>query len=149
MSKKIHKFRVWSFIKDDDGCEGFLESSGDGLDFFFDGGWRGISYFLHKKGFDVQEFIHIPIGDFYEGDIVDYDINRIEYDENGIPTEERIAYSKRAVITFSTPNGTYVLDSIDQQDNYAPFLVNYHITSIQVIGNIYENKELLKYDLTE
>lgn len=71
------KFRVFAKVSDDDGCIGYLETRSpvaSGIDFFYDGGWRGISYFLqHPDVFVVEQFTgqFDSMGvEIYEGDIV-------------------------------------------------------------------------------
>ena len=82
------KFKVWAKIADDDGCVGFLEPSHpviNGNDFFYDGGWRGIGYFLdNPDSFDVLQFTGQQDRDaveIYEGDLVgmDYYHGELEY----------------------------------------------------------------------
>jgi len=70
-----HKFRVYALVEDDDGCKGYLETDSSethGLHFFFDGGYRGISYFLkHSSSFRVEQWTgltDIHGQEIYEGD---------------------------------------------------------------------------------
>ncbi len=72
------KFKVYAKVPDDDGNQGFLETRSPvatGIDFFFDGGWRGIGYFLlHPESFIVFRSTGIKDSnneELYEGDEIE------------------------------------------------------------------------------
>lgn len=133
----MKKFKVFAKLKDDDGCCGNLETQ-DGLDFFYDGGWREVSYFLkYPEYFNVLQFIGIKDNnnkDIYEGDILlgaaDALIQFlyvVEFYEGSFKNP----YIYRKIIKSE------IVEVVGRG-------FNEDLTKCKVIGNIFENPELLK-----
>lgn len=81
------KFRVFAIIGDDDCREGGYLETPDGIDFFYDGGYRSLGYFLkHPKAFVVEQFTgysDINGLEVYEGDVLfvkEYNFEGDEFD---------------------------------------------------------------------
>ena len=133
MSRQI-KFRVW------DG-ESYLPSS-DGLSFkpkfLLKGEW-GVHGFLQRPemGFVVQQFTGLldkNNKEIFEGDIVEF--------YSGYPNQnDNSFYKSKAEVKFE--NGAFwprpILEHNDDDTWY-----NYELKDLKVIGNIFENPELLK-----
>lgn len=125
------KFQVYAKIKDDDGNIGFLETCSPvatGLDFFYDGGWRGVSYFLFFPDvFVVRQYTGTKDKngkEIYEGDIITFgstaqeDLFEVVWDED----------DARFVLDSYGGRGCWLIDVKDRE----------------IIGNIFENPELLE-----
>ena len=129
------KFRVWAKGKDDDGCIGYLETRSpvaSGIDFFFDGGWRGISYFLQHDNFIVQQYTGLKDKngkEIYEGDICDAGmvIGPVEFIIGSF------SLASNPLIEF-LPKNICAFDP-----DFDPSWID-----VTVIGNIYEKPEILK-----
>jgi uncharacterized phage protein (TIGR01671 family) len=133
---RTFKFRVFAFEEDDDGCRGFLEPSPSDteLDFFYDGGWRGASYFMkYPKSFSVQQYTGIKDkngNEIYEGDILKI------HNHNLLEVVEYIAEG-------STCFGFWRHDSTP---DYAAFESLGDWTSPEgydIVGNLFENPDLV------
>jgi hypothetical protein len=131
------KFRVYSHVKDDDSGHGYLETdSGEyhGAYFFFDGGWRPVVMFFNKEHFAPQQYTGCKDKngvEIYEGDIIHYKFNGDSYPKEAV---DRIL-----TCSYDEDEGMYSFDDSDHSYYWAEIKRHSNI-----IGNIYENPELLK-----
>ena len=121
------KFRVFAHERDDEGCVGFLE--GDGfLNFYYDGGWRSLSYFIKFPDFTVQQFTSLKDKnekEIYEGDIIQKIVNG----------EHIYTY----IVGYDESKASFTIkDSLESLISFVP------VDTFQIIGNIFENPEILK-----
>jgi len=72
--------------------------------------------------------------EIYEGDIV-VTSNSQKYD---YPSEDEF----RGIVTYDEQKAMYTI--VQAHDSYHPALSNHYIDSIEVVGNIYENPDLLE-----
>lgn len=131
MSREI-KFRVWDkegkrFIYSAKGYQGHYILTLDGKFHDLQNGSGGDDY-------EVQSFVGLQDKnnkDIYEGDIVTHDF-RYHFDITG---------ERKGVVKFE--NGGFSplpKDHIEDEDDF----YSYYVTNYQVIGNIFENPDLLK-----
>ena len=86
------------------------------------------------ENFDLMQYIGIK------------DINNIEIYEGDIVklSKENSDFKEIGVVKFDENKASYVLETQDDDLSYNISYYNYHKVYYRVIGNIYENKELLK-----
>lgn len=131
MNRKI-KFRAWDKVKQiwcnykiDDGTVYFMDN---------DTGCLYRNYPGKYENFDLMQYIGIK------------DINNIEIYEGDIVklSKENSDFKEIGVVKFDENKASYVLETQDDDLSYNISYYNYHKVYYRVIGNIYENKELLK-----
>ena len=131
MNRKI-KFRAWDKVKQiwcnykiDDGTVYFMDN---------DTGCLYRNYPGKYENFDLMQYIGIK------------DINNIEIYEGDIVklSKENSDFKEIGVVKFDENKASYVLETQDDDVSYNISYYNYHKVYYRVIGNIYENKELLK-----
>ena len=134
MNRKI-KFRAWDKAKQ----MWSNYKSYDGTLYFMDknlGCWYG-SYHERYKDFDLMQYTGIK------------DINNVEIFEGDIVEvyKERINFKDTTIVKFDENRASFVLVSQDNDNGYLSYDIsyyNYNEVYYKVIGNIYENKDLLK-----
>lgn len=131
MNRKI-KFRAWDKVKQiwcnykiDDGTVYFMDN---------DTGCLYRNYPGKYENFDLMQYTGIK------------DINNIEIYEGDIVklSKENSNFKEIGVVKFDENKASYVLETQDDDLSYNISYYNYHKVYYRVIGNIYENKELLK-----
>ena len=126
------KFRAWDKVKQK-WCNYKID---DGTVYFMDndtGCWYR-NYHGKYENFDLMQYIglkDINNVEIYEGDIVKLSKENSDFKEIG-------------VVKFDENKASYVLETQDDDLSYNISYYNYHKVYYRVIGNIYENKELLK-----
>lgn len=133
MNRKI-KFRAWDKAKQ----MWSNYKSYDGTLYFMDknlGCWYG-SYHERYKDFDLMQYTGIK------------DINNIEIYEGDIVklSKENSDFKEIGIVKFDENKASYVLETQDDDISYNISYYNYHKVHYRVIGNIYENKELLEQE---
>lgn len=131
MNREI-KFRAWDKVKQiwcnykiDDGTVYFMDN---------DTGCWYRNYHGKYENFDLMQYIGLKDMnniEIYEGDIVKLSKENSDFKEIG-------------VVKFDENKASYVLETQDDDLSYNISYYNYHKVYYRVIGNIYENKELLK-----
>lgn len=128
------KFRAWDKVKQiwcnykiDDGTVYFMDN---------DTGCLYRNYPGKYENFDLMQYIglkDINNVEIYEGDIVKLSKENSDFKEIG-------------VVKFDENKASYVLETQDDDISYNISYYNYHKVYYRVIGNIYENKELLEQE---
>lgn len=126
------KFRAWDKVKQK-WCNYKID---DGTVYFMDndtGCWYR-NYHGKYENFDLMQYTGIK------------DINNIEIYEGDIVklSKENSNFKEIGVVKFDENKASYVLETQDDDLSYNISYYNYHKVYYRVIGNIYENKELLK-----
>lgn len=142
------KFRVFAKVRDDDGCIGYLETQSTtkwaGIHFFYDGGWRGVSYFLSFPDvFIVQQFTGLTDTngkEIYEGDIV----KTTGCGLYKVLSDGQPEYT-HGVIKFFCSAWKICQRGIGASDvgNYTCCDGGHDEGSLEIVGNIFETPELL------
>lgn len=131
------KFRAWDKKKE----MWTNYKSYDGILYFMDkntGVWFG-KYNKRYKDFDLMQYIGMKDMnnvEIYEGDIVKL------YKEKG-------NFKDTGVVKFDKSRASFVLETQDDDYGYFSYNIsyyNYNKVYYKVIGNIYENKELLEQE---
>lgn len=126
------KFRAWDKVKQiwcnykiDDGTVYFMDN---------DTGCWYRNYHGKYENFDLMQYTGIK------------DINNVEIFEGDIVklSKENSDFKEIGVVKFDENKASYVLETQDDDLSYNISYYNYHKVYYRVIGNIYENKELLK-----
>lgn len=126
------KFRAWDKVKQiwcnykiDDGTVYFMDN---------DTGCWYRNYPGKYENFDLMQYTGIK------------DINNVEIYEGDIVklSKENSDFKEIGVVKFDENKASYVLETQDDDLSYNISYYNYHKVYYRVIGNIYENKELLK-----
>ena len=133
MNRKI-KFRAWDKVKQiwcnykiDDGTVYFMDN---------DTGCWYRNYPGKYENFDLMQYTGIK------------DINNVEIYEGDIVklSKENSDFKEIGVVKFDENKASYVLETQDDDLSYDISYYNYHKVYYRVIGNIYENKELLEQE---
>ena len=131
MNRKI-KFRAWDKVKQiwcnykiDDGTVYFMDN---------DTGCLYRNYPGKYENFDLMQYTGIK------------DINNVEIFEGDIVklSKENSDFKEIGIVKFDENKASYVLETQDDDISYNISYYNYHKVHYRVIGNIYENKELLE-----
>ena len=91
-------------------------------------------WYERYEDFDLMQYIGLKDMnniEIYEGDIVKLSKENSDFKEIGI-------------VKFDENKASYVLETQDDDISYNISYYNYHKVHYRVIGNIYENKELLE-----
>ena len=126
------KFRAWDKAKQ----MWTNYKSYDGTLYFMDkntGIWFG-RYNERYKDFDLMQYTGIKDinnVEIYEGDIVEL-------------SKKNSNFKDTAVVKFDENEASFVLET--QENDYNVSYYNYHKVYYRVLGNIYENKELLEQE---
>jgi uncharacterized phage protein (TIGR01671 family) len=124
------KFRVYADERDDEGCVGFLEGD-EFFNFYYDGGWRSLSYFIKFPIFTVQQYT--GLNDMNGKEIYEDDIIQLE----GSPYTYSIEWNK-----YQWAINAHGALGHDPDWNIQPFNHCVYERAI-VVGNIFENSKLL------
>lgn len=136
MNRKI-KFRAWDKVKQiwcnykiDDGTVYFMDN---------DTGCWYRNYPGKYENFDLMQYTGIK------------DINNVEIFEGDIVEvyKERINFKDTTIVKFDENRASFVLVSQDNDNGYLSYDIsyyNYNEVYYRVLGNIYENKELLEQE---
>ena len=122
------KFRAWDKV-DGIWCSYKIY---DGTVYLMDNN-TGVWYERYED-FDLMQYIGLK------------DINNVEIFEGDIVklSKENSNFKEIGVVKFDENKASYVLETQDDDLSYNISYYNYHKVYYRVIGNIYENKELLK-----
>ena len=93
-------------------------------------------WYERYEDFDLMQYIGLKDMnniEIYEGDIVKLSKENSDFKEIGI-------------VKFDENKASYVLETQDDDISYNISYYNYHKVHYRVIGNIYENKELLEQE---
>jgi len=128
------KFRAWDklaerFIKCDEGYQGHYVLSLNGEFLNFLNGSGGKEYIVQQyTGLKDKNGVEI-----YEGDVVTYTSN------NGIDYKAPIIFSPTSSAFVLDTSGRYLFD-----DKYGDYLDIHKDREYEIVGNIFENSELLE-----
>lgn len=136
MSRKI-KFKIWDktfkkFLKDDYESKNVIDRDGNLFMYVLSETFRDLYFYKLLKNIEISEYTGLKDKngkEIYEGDIV-----LIQIDKTNI--------LHKTVVKFK--HGAFIADIIGDNDYIYLFHFGFNKDNFEVIGNIYENKNLLE-----